>query len=75
MGLFYLVIFLVMIVVAASLSFTLGRMIDIVTQHTFDYSSFTELPVFGDLNEGDIGAYVPVTQFEEWVSDILVMII
>ena len=64
-----------MVVVAADLSFALARMIDIVTQYSFDYSSFTELPVFGDLNEGDIGAYVPVTQFEEWVSHILVMII
>ena len=74
MGLSYLVIFLVMIVVAASLSFTLGRMIDIVTQHTFDHSSFTELLVFGDLNEDDIRAYKPITVAEEQVGDILMII-
>ena len=50
-------------------------MIDIVTQYSFDYSSFTELPVFGDLNEGDISVYFSITGFEEGVSDILAMII
>ena len=64
-----------MVVVAADLSFALARMIDIVTQYSFDYSSFTELPVFGDLNEGDISVYFSITGFEEGVSDILAMII
>ena len=64
-----------MVVVAADLLFALAHMINIVTQYSFDYLSFTELPVFGDLNEGDISVYFSITGFEEGVSDILAVVI
>ena len=39
------------------MSFTLGRIVDITAQSSFDYKTFEEVPVFGDVSPGDIGQY------------------
>ena len=57
-----------MVGIAGVLSFALGRVVDIKAQDTFDFTSFEEVPVFGDLTEADVSVHVPIEFWEERVS-------
>lgn len=56
----YIAFFTFSVGTAGILSFTLGRIVDITVRLSVDYTSFEEVPIFGDLSEADMADLTPV---------------
>ena len=72
----YLVFFSLLVGTAGTLSFVLGRFVNIVAETSFDHRSFEEVPVYGDLTEGDTKPYtdiesIGVCRFHLYVPKLL----
>ena len=60
----YILFFALVVGIEASLSFILGRIVDIAAKETFDYTAYSEVPVFGDLTTEDMRDYHSFEKFK-----------
>ena len=58
----YILLALLFVALAGGLSFVFGRIIDITTLSTFDYSKYHEVPIWGDVED----QVVEGLTFEVW---------
>ena len=61
----YILFFTFLVGCEGMLSFTLGRIVDITVQTTFNYRTFTEVPIYGDLAPHDMWDYPTVEDLRD----------
>ena len=57
---YYLFFFSLLVGAAGTLSFVLGRIVNIVATTSFNHRTFEEVPIFGDLTERDMETYLDI---------------